>query len=781
MNRCAVTAIMLSVIHAVAAAQPATIVDFRRSVAPSTKEWEFNVPPFSVEHQVRLSLEARIDRNRLAGSNHWLRVAVNGTYLTKRDLLNKRNEFTIRRGLDLLWVKGDRWRLLYSPDFKAAIVDKDNPNACPDADPYRFVWDVTAYVKPGANKLRIRHLKVLAKPSTLVLRNVKLEVGKPISPPSDETVAPAPTGPVPTFVAKGPQRVAMRVTLSPDGAIAIRVGGKTIEVLTRTSLPEGKWREAEADGGGTALTSASPATVTWQTPMYRIRRQATLRADHVHVADTITNTDRQLIGVIVEHRVKPVEKPTQLRLGGWVAYGETARRQNAQHPSVFAQWGGLGLGLVAEDDVFRAHVQSFMQPEGFGLVDRSLGIEPGKSITLEWSIYPTPDGDYWDFVNAVRRNWDTNFPIPGPYWFVSGYRTKKWSAQQWGEWMRKRGVRFACGGIAKYANGKYAHGTGILSAPEWVERERAWVSKIKAAAPQVVPTAYFHAQCCTEPNGETTYTDCRLLDHKREHLHYPYRYPLPLYLPTRENSYGKAVYGFLDTLIDTIGVEAVYWDEMSHSVLRYAEHAPWDGCSAKINSNTHALIGKWTSVPLLMQPLKLALIRHIRGRVKYLFANTQPATRTMMRQKIVRFVETGTYSAVTNTHLGCPWALANHHQEKTHADAALNVRRILAFGGVYCPYIYYRDPASWNFTDVMYPITPVELREGMVLGKERIHTTRSGRFGWPDGAAADVYVVDSQGARADRSMVKEIVRNGKRVYEIRMPGDHFAILVRRDA
>ena len=105
-----------------------SILDSHRSVAPSVKEWQFHVPTFSVEHQVRLRLEARIDFRRLAGSNHWLRAAVNGTYLTKPDLLNKPNEFRLRRGIDLLWVTGDRWRVLYSPDFQAAIKASEGKN-----------------------------------------------------------------------------------------------------------------------------------------------------------------------------------------------------------------------------------------------------------------------------------------------------------------------------------------------------------------------------------------------------------------------------------------------------------------------------------------------------------------------------------------------------------------------------------------------------------------------------------------------------------------------------
>ena len=780
MKRCTLLAALMVVCRAWAAPGPVTILESRTSVAPSVKEWTFTVPAFSVEHQVRLSLEARIDKNRLAGSNHWLRVAVNGNYVTKPDLLNKRNEFRIQRGIDLLWVKGDRWRILYSHDFKAAIEDKDNGYACPNDDPYRFVWDVTRSVQPGENKLRIQHLQVLAKPSTLVLRNVQVDVGKAISPPTANDATPAPTGPLPTFVAKGAQAVSMHVGVGGDGALTVAAPGWRFELATRTSVLGGRWREPKqaADTGLTQVGRSSEAG--WATPRYKVERRVTLRSDHVRVADKITNTTDKLIGVIVDHRMAwPKGEVKAARVSGRPAFGERTQASNPAHPSVFAEWKDVGLGLVAEDDIFRVHCRSYRDAEGLGLMEDRLGLEPGRAVTLEWSIYPVPRGDYWDFVNAVRRNWDTNFEIPGPFHFVSAWREKNWDAATWGKWMRDRGIKFACGGIVKYPHGKYAHGTGLLHAPKWAAAERKWADKIKAAAPQVVPTAYFHAQCCTEPDGETKFADSRLIDTKGEHMMYPYRYPLPLYLPTRENAYGKAIFGFIDALIDDVGVKAIYWDEMSHSVLWFAEQAPWDGCSVRISKSSHKVIAKWTSVPLIMQPLKLDIIRHVRSRVGQLFANTQPATRTMTQQKIVRFVETGSYSAIVNTHLGCPWALANHHQEKTHADATLNVRRILDHGAVYCGYIYYRDAASWNFTDVMYPITPLELYEGVVIGQERIHTARSGRFGWPDGAAADVFVVDANAARAAGSMVKEIVTGGRRLYEIRMPSDHFAVLVRR--
>ena len=63
------------------------VIERRESVAPQTLEWPLEVPPFSVEHQVRLSLEARIDWPELVGSNPWIQVAVNDNLVGREDLL----------------------------------------------------------------------------------------------------------------------------------------------------------------------------------------------------------------------------------------------------------------------------------------------------------------------------------------------------------------------------------------------------------------------------------------------------------------------------------------------------------------------------------------------------------------------------------------------------------------------------------------------------------------------------------------------------------------------
>lgn len=778
--RNAVTVTLLALIPVCALeAQTVEILDEHTSVAPWSGEFDFEVPAFSVEHQVRLSLQARIDADRLMGSNPWLRIAVNGTWLDEAALLNKRNDFELVRGLDLTWVKGDRFRILYSPDFEAANVDLENPYAVVGGDAYRFVLDITPYVQPGENELTLQHLKVLEEPSTMIIRNVTVEVGRPIERPRAE-IAPAPTGPVPTFVAQGPRPVEMSVALDEGGAITVEAGGRSFEVATRMSLPGGEWRQTPAVDAGTTIERGGEASARWAAGVWGVERTVTVFDDHVAVADTLTNTSGELEGLIIEHFAPIADKPAEVRVAGQPSTPTQVRANNAAHPSVYIRWPDCGLALLAEDDVMRAHNSSFREPERFGIGDYQLGLEGGQSITLEWSIYPTPGGDYWDFVNAVRRNWGVNYTIPGPFVFGSGVGAGH-DPQWYADWMRERDMKIICGGIPQYPDGKYAHGTGMLFAPEWVAREREWISKMREVAPETVPVCYFHAQCCTEPGGEEKYADSRLLNAQGEHVGYPYSYRLPLYVPTLENSYGRALPAVIDTILDEIGAAGVYWDEMSHSVMWYAHDDEWDGVSVTIDPNTHETVGKIACVPLLTQPLRLSLVEKVRDAGAFLMANTQAPTRTMTQQRIVRFVETGSFTAVRGTHLGCPLGLGNHHDDATAAEAARNALGIIRESGLYYGHHYVRDPEDWNFFAPMFPFTPVELREGVIIGEDHIVTATSGRFGFPDGAEADVYVVAGDGLQAEDADVTEVIEDGKRLYEIRMPGDQFAIVVREGA
>ena len=84
----------------------------------------------------------------------------------------------------------------------------------------------------------------------MAIRNVQVEVGRPLPRPVEE-VAPAPTGPLATYVARPPRPVPMTVRLDKGGAITLTAGGREFTVATRMSLPDARWWETPPPEGGT--------------------------------------------------------------------------------------------------------------------------------------------------------------------------------------------------------------------------------------------------------------------------------------------------------------------------------------------------------------------------------------------------------------------------------------------------------------------------------------------------------------------------------------------------
>lgn len=87
---------------------------------------------------------------------------------------------------------------------------------------------------------------------------------------------------------------------------------------------------------------------------------------------------------------------------------------------------------------------------------------------------------------------------------------------------------------------------------------------------------------------------------------------------------------------------------------------------------------------------------------------------------------------------------------------------------------------TWSGTWALkcFPFTPMELQPGYIIGEERIITRLSGIFSWRDQSDADILVYDGEGNSVANPAVKKIIANGIHQFEIRMPSDHVAILIR---
>jgi hypothetical protein len=778
------------------------LADEKRIEAGEGFDFKFTLPDTKPDEQVRLSTMARVDWPDLGGATFYMMVTVNGQPLVGSHLINKPPDLMFRNGMDMpwFWTHIDAWNLVYAPDFSDRISTAPMEYGVASPEPFRFVWDVTTLVRPGENTIRFHQNKVLNQPTPLVLRDVKIEQGAPLARPEGVGVTPAPTGVLPTYVASGAQKIAMQVELANDGRIRLKSANRTFEITSRTSLPNGQWTQTSPTAKWRKVDEKSDS-VKWSGNNYSVSRRVEVRGDHLRVFDTISNTGNELAGVMIENRLALPAPASGVLLGGRPPIGETSFRESPSHPTALALGNGYAIGLVAEDDIFRIHGRVSTAPGVLGLSDPRLGIAPGASHTLEWSIYPQPGGDYWSFINAVRRNWGVNFPMEAIAFDGIGSTSRRTPEEQ-RAWVMDRKLSAVISTQSAFWPEEVedipeiaadpilskvqpptpilAEGPAIPLAKTMNELVARWAALNRSAAPPVKSLLYIHPNISSDPGSQEKYADSKVLDETGKHLTTPFSYPLYLYLPTLETTYGQAMMETIQFITRDLKLDGIYMDEFNIAgVPAYMKHKLWDGVSAEIDEQTHAVKGKVSSSILLQQPWRDAMVKYLRANGKMLVGNTHPHTRTATDWHVQFFVETVSYSLMIESHLSTPWGLANHNTDYDAASQAQMARRILDYGGLAMVYNWPDEPLHPSFSALMYPITPEELREGMVLGRERIVTNRSGRYGWNDGGDADVYVFDGTGALAEKPDVKLVRDGNKNFYDVRMPSDHLAILVKQ--
>jgi len=100
-----------------------------------------------------------------------------------------------------------------------------------------------------------------------------------------------------------------------------------------------------------------------------------------------------------------------------------------------------------------------------------------------------------------------------------------------------------------------------------------------------------------------------------------------------------------------------------------------------------------------------------------------------------------------------------------------------------CVYHWYNDvlviPTHHHLTRYMYPITPLELHEGYVIGNERIITNRSGLFGWGDNSKHEVHVFNDEGREVEGFEAPLITLEDKTCTELRIGEDWSAAIIRK--
>lgn len=117
--------------------------------------------------------------------------------------------------------------------------------------------------------------------------------------------------------------------------IRVELDQRTLDFTSRTSEPDGRWFRTTGQAWN-MVPLGQTGQAQWSCPGYRVTREVTVRDDHIHIADTFTNTGEQLVGVMYENALVLREKPLEVRLAGRPAMGSvpiTRRGMDARWPS----------------------------------------------------------------------------------------------------------------------------------------------------------------------------------------------------------------------------------------------------------------------------------------------------------------------------------------------------------------------------------------------------------------------------------------------------------------
>lgn len=742
-------------------------------VPGETRAFEFGTVP-QENTTILLEVAARMDSPGLAGSMYFLKLTLNGREVkaavsrTATRLLNRPLVSPVTPDLSAPWFGIGGWRVLYAPNFESA---RKQPFYV--GDPHTLVLDVTDLVNPAAeNRLEITNtataslLQRSGIPGHLVIRTLTIRTRPGQSPLMAGAAAIQPvinTG----QPAAGPAKY--RGEVLPGGGFVITIGKRRYAFTSAFSYPNVGLNHlvpaAQPDRSGQpgwkvrVHSTRSSGAVVAEGPDYRLVRTLRFTPGKIDVSDAITNAHTNApLGLLVRHEMSLSDLPSPVvRLAGNPDPG-VSDYYSPHNPSVHVTAGNHSIGLLCEDDVFRNQARLFCtmdtNPPVAGLRTEMLRLAPGETYTLRWSVYPIASADYYDFINAVRRDWGANHTVEGAWTFFHPDSILQTPVEELRRHFERLGIRYAAswGGWVDPKDPKRDHkrigfGTGVLD-DYWADyrrRLREATERLHQAGVKVL--IYYDTQRDTSEGGPERFRDSWLTDAQGRHLSTEWggQYSLTWSMvATLENSFGQAMLAAVDRYFDELGADGLYWDEMEITgygfpLLTY--NLP-DGHSCLLDPKTYTIQREVGLTTLLGEKHRLAVIDRVRRRGGFLLGNGPNCTRALLRAGVQRMVEIqhNDYWCYEGD-LGTPLGYASSRVDFGNVTRALRMARLL----VGTRYTYEHEISRY-----LFPFTPIELHHGYLLGQERIVTLHSGRYGWPgERCLVQVHHFNRQGKHTD--------------------------------
>ena len=781
-----------------AEAAPRVLVEAKEDVvidSRAQKEWRF--PAVSDAHgRITVEFFHRIDYPRAAGFCRALQIEVNGKAInssgtrSRSRLLNKPFEMRHKHhGKYVVDNRADKWYSMYLPDFHAA----DGFFSPATAEASRLLLDITDLTFTNQeNKITIR----CYVPGSLYVGNKA--AGRRRAVVVGGFAVHAEPG-VDHLSRKSEKE--MRPKLAPLPKVCFSVGGGADELVLDTAgckIPI--FSKFSLPGGGEATMGRSKVL---ETKAYTVCRRIEIKSGRIDIFDTFRSKLNRLSGVRIRYEM-PIGLFDPVYVAGDPSAG-AEEFEGGRNPSVYAAdvSRGFGVGLLAQDDVLRVQCKQYCKDGMFGIRTDSLALPPNGERTVEWSIYPTSNADYYEFINAVRRDWDVNFEINGGFTFgfaVYGGKDAEttvkrrineglvWQSMPAHFWRlvdsdpkyrNYVGNIWGMGRNSPQVRVSDAKGRIILEDPKIMDEfERKCIRRCRQINPMLKVFTYIHNQISVGID-DGKYEDSALYNAAGKRMYYGGK-ANNLFVPTLDNAFGQDFLKLVDWTCDNFDIDGIYQDECNHCNSRvYGGTNLWDGVTVELDEKNEVK-RKYSYVPLLKLPLTLRTFdKIINERGKLMVANFSPETRSERRFKFPRFEETFSSRWIALAHLYTPIQLGDMlTYANTPRDMAADQRMALKRGALY--YHYAGNTGCPSLTSKMFPFTPIELHSGWLVGKERILTCVSGEFGWRgERPEVDVYVFDELGREVPDFPVKVEDKPIGRVFTLELPQDHSAAIVKR--
>jgi hypothetical protein len=569
------------------------------------------------------------------------------------------------------------------------------------------------------------------------------------------------------------------------GDISVTVNGDVYTIASMFSTPNGSW-----------VHGLTPNNY------FKLNRTMVQNNESLLVYDTFSiNTSNWTTDLpLMEQHTATVNNPMR---NTWVqGYPSTYQTlADGGNPTSIAATDHSAIGLVPDCDVFQVHASNSVNGQAVTLADNNFVLQYNTTMTVTWGVVLSRKPDYFSVINATRRLWGSNFTFDGTQ------SSLIFDPTLFGTMSKTDVQNYVTFKSSKYLeNSQFSpyyvyqdYGTGNNYSCEMYQTELlptlgaynqyaiSYIGSCHTDCPGLKTIAYYHDILENVNTVYKNFSNDQLLFNNGTQVTYfgdphyaefiPYTKPDLSWTNAWGNSIGDCIPYILNPVSSGgLGYDGIFWDEMEYSYQRYqygtsvsdstgrhtppwSGSVPWDGCSADISTSTNQITNYKSSMELITQPFRLKWAGTVIGTASgdynaVLIANGPPHTRSMAALHFPRVTETSPASNCNLVQLYTPIGLGDLYTENTPQDCYNHMLTYLNYGCLYYWYGQQIRPTHTYLTAEMYPITPVELHNGYVIGVDRVITNSSGVYQWPDnGTKFTLSVYDNTGTNVYNASV----------------------------